>query len=231
MQAPRIYEIHDQALTIEFSTSISEEMNAMVMKMHASLEQSPFEGFIESVPAYCSLTVYFNEHVSIANVEAILLQRYTQCVESFSSTNSNHNNQTIKHIIPVCYNPSYGLDIVVVAEEKNLSIDEIIELHTSQLFRVYMIGFVPGFPYMGTLPAILETKRKNVPRLEVPKGSVGIAGLQTGIYPATIPGGWNILGRTPINLFDKTKEPCSFLRAGDLVQFQSITKEEFENHQ
>jgi inhibitor of KinA len=94
-----------------------------------------------------------------------------------------------------------------------------------------MIGFVPGFPYMGTLPAILETKRKNVPRLEVPKGSVAIAGLQTGIYPATIPGGWNILGRTPINLFDKTKEPCSFLRAGDLVQFQSITKEEFENHQ
>ena len=231
MQAPRIYEIHDQALTIEFSTSISEEMNAMVMKMHASLEQSPFEGFIESVPAYSSLTVYFNEHVSIANVEAILLQRYTQCVESFSSTNSNHNNQTIKHIIPVCYDPSYGLDIVAVAEEKNLSIDEIIELHTSQLFRVYMIGFVPGFPYMGTLPNTLETKRRNIPRLEVPKGSVGIAGLQTGIYPASIPGGWNILGRTPINLFDKTKEPCSFLRAGDLVQFQSITKEEFENHQ
>ena len=231
MQAPRIYEIHDQALTIEFSTSISEEVNAMVMKMHASLEQSPFEGFIESVPAYSSLTVYFNEHISIANVKAILLQRYNQCVESFSSTNSNHNNQTIKHIIPVCYDPSYGLDIVAVAEEKNLSIDEIIELHTSQLFRVYMIGFVPGFPYMGTLPNTLETKRRNIPRLEVPKGSVGIAGLQTGIYPATIPGGWNILGRTPINLFDKTKEPCSFLRAGDLVQFQSITKEEFENHQ
>ena len=231
MQAPRLYEIHDQALTIEFSTSISEEVNAMVMKMHASLEQSPFEGFIESVPAYSSLTAYFNEHVSIANVEATLLQRYTQCVESFSSTNSDHTIQSIKHIIPVCYDSSYGLDIVAVAEEKNLSIDEIIELHTSQLFRVYMIGFVPGFPYMGTLPAILETKRKNVPRLEVPKGSVGIAGLQTGIYPATIPGGWNILGRTPINLFDKTKEPCSFLRAGDLVQFQSITKEEFENYQ
>jgi inhibitor of KinA len=94
-----------------------------------------------------------------------------------------------------------------------------------------MIGFVPGFAYMGTLPMALETKRKNIPRLEVTKGSVAIAGLQTGIYPATIPGGWNILGRTPISLFDKTKEPCSFLRAGDLVQFQSITKEEFENHQ
>jgi inhibitor of KinA len=94
-----------------------------------------------------------------------------------------------------------------------------------------MIGFVPGFAYMGTLPAILETKRKNVPRLEVPKGSIGIAGLQTGIYPANIPGGWNILGRTPISLFDKTKAPCSFLQAGDIVQFKSITKKEFENHQ
>lgn len=231
MQAPRIYVIHDQALTIEFSTSISEEINLLVMRLHASLKEKSFDGFIESVPSYSSLTVYFNEHVSIANVEAILLQRYTQCVESFSSTNSDHKIQTTKHIIPVCYDSSYGLDIVAVAEEKNLSIDEIIELHTSQSFRVYMIGFVPGFAYMGTLPAILETKRKNVPRLEVPKGSVGIAGLQTGIYPANIPGGWNILGRTPISLFDKTKEPCSFLRAGDLVQFQSITKEEFENHQ
>jgi inhibitor of KinA len=93
-----------------------------------------------------------------------------------------------------------------------------------------MIGFVPGFAYMGTLPSNLETKRKNIPRLEVPKGSVAIAGLQTGIYPAAIPGGWNILGRTPINLFDKTKEPCSFLQAGDLVQFQSITKEAFEKY-
>ena len=94
-----------------------------------------------------------------------------------------------------------------------------------------MIGFVPGFAYMGTLPAILETKRKNEPRLEVPKGSVGIAGLQTGIYPATIPGGWNILGRTQVKMFDKTKAPCSFLQAGDTVQFKSITKKEFEDYQ
>ena len=231
MQVPRIYAIHDRALTIEFSTSISEQINLLVLRLHASLEEKSFDGFIESVPSYSSLTVYFNEYVSVTNVEAILLQRYTQCVESFSSTNSDYTIQSIKHIIPVCYDSSYGLDIVAVAEEKNLSIDEIIKLHTTQLFRVYMIGFVPGFAYMGTLPAILETKRKNIPRFEVPKGSVAIAGLQTGIYPATIPGGWNILGRTPINLFDKTKEPCSFLCAGDLVQFQSITKEEFENYQ
>jgi inhibitor of KinA len=231
VQAPRIYVIHDQALTIEFSTSISEEINLLVMRLHASLKEKSFDGFIESVPSYSSLTVYFNTHVSVTNVEAILLQRYTQCVESFSSTNSDHKIQTTKHIIPVCYDPSYGLDLFDVAEEKGLSADGVIALHTSRTFRVYMIGFVPGFAYMGTLPAILETKRKNVPRLEVPKGSVGIAGLQTGIYPANIPGGWNILGRTPISLFDKTKAPCSFLQAGDIVQFKSITKKEFENHQ
>ena len=118
MQAPRIYEIHDQALTIEFSTSISEEINLLVMQLHASLETNPFDGFIESVPAYSSLTVYFKEDVSIAKVEATLLERYTQCIGSSSSTNKSNSIQSTKHIIPVCYDPSYGLDIVAVAEEK-----------------------------------------------------------------------------------------------------------------
>jgi inhibitor of KinA len=180
------------------------------------------------VPAYSSLTVYFQEQIPSQEVKSYVIQLLEKNTELFSSSTDNTSSTT--HIIPVCYDPSYGLDIVAIAEEKHLSIDEIIALHTSQTFRVYMIGFVPGFAYMGTLPVSLETKRKNEPRLEVPKGSVGIAGLQTGIYPSTIPGGWNILGRTPINLFDKTKEPCSFLQAGDLVQFQSITKEAFEQY-
>lgn len=228
MQAPRIYEIHDQALTIEFSTVISDASHFKVMHLHTLINEHPFNGFIESVPAYGSLTVYFNDEISAQAVKLLLLDLLEKNTNSFSS--SVENTSLTKHIIPVCYDPSYGLDIVEVAEEKHLSIDEIITLHTSQVFRVYMIGFVPGFAYMGTLPAILETKRKNVPRLEVPKGSVAIAGVQTGIYPATIPGGWNILGRTPIQLFDKTKQPCSFLQAGDLVQFQSITKEAFEQY-
>ena len=228
MQAPRIYEIHDQALTIEFSTIISEESHLKVMQWHALLNQHPFKGFIESVPAYSSLTIYYDEEISSQEVKLFVSDLLENNSSSFGSTGTAISSN--KHIIPVCYDPSYGLDIVAVAEEKHLSIDEIIALHTIQTFRVYMIGFVPGFAYIGTLPSILETKRKNIPRLEVPKGSVGIAGLQTGIYPSTIPGGWNILGRTPINLFDKTKEPCSFLQAGDLVQFQSITKEAFEKY-
>jgi inhibitor of KinA len=229
VQAPRIYEIHDQALTIEFSTIISEESHLKVMQWHALLNQHPFKGFIESVPAYSSLTIYFQQQIPSQEVKSYVIQLLEKNTDLFSS--STDNTSSTKHIIPVCYDPSYGLDIVAVAEEKHLSIDEIITLHTNQPFRVYMIGFVPGFAYMGTLPDVLLTNRKNVPRLEVPKGSVAIAGLQTGIYPSTIPGGWNILGRTPINLFDKTKEPCSFLQAGDLVQFQSITKEAFEQYQ
>lgn len=228
MQAPRIYEIHDQALTIEFSTVISDESHLKVMHLHALLNQHLCKGFIESVPAYSSLTVYFDEELSSQEVKAYVIQLLEKNSDLFSSSIDNTSSTT--HIIPVCYDPSYGLDIVAIAEEKHLSVDEIIAMHTSHTFRVYMIGFVPGFAYMGTLPASLETKRKNVPRLEVPKGSVAIAGVQTGIYPATIPGGWNILGRTPINLFDKTKEPCSFLQAGNLVQFHSITKEAFEQY-
>ena len=228
MQAPHIYKIHDQALTIEFSTIISDTSHFKVMQLHALINEHPFNGFIESVPAYSSLTIYFNEEMPSQEVKTYVIQLLEKYADLFSLLTDNTSSTT--YIIPVCYDPSFGLDIIAVAEEKNLSVDEIIAMHTSQTFRVYMIGFVPGFAYMGTLPAILETKRKNVPRLEVPKGSVAIAGVQTGIYPATIPGGWNILGRTPINLFDKTKEPCSFLQAGDLVQFQSITKKAFEQY-
>lgn len=230
MQAPRIYAIHDRALTIELSTSISEEINLLVLRLHASLETNSFVGFIESVPAYSSLTVYFTEVVSIAKVEATLLERYMQCITSASNNNIN-SIQTTKHIIPVCYDIEFGLDLEEVARSCKLSKQEVISLHTSIEFRVYMIGFVPGFAYMGTLPVALETKRKNNPRLAVPEGSVAIAGLQTGIYPATIPGGWNILGRTPLKMFNKSKEPCSFLQAGDIVQFKSITKKEFEEYQ
>jgi inhibitor of KinA len=228
VQAPRIYEIHDQALTIEFSTVIGDASHFKVMHLHTLINEHPFNGFIESVPAYGSLTIYFNDEISSQEVKVYVMNVFEKNTSLFSS--AAENTSSTKHIIPVCYDPSYGVDLVAVAEEKHLSVDEIITIHTSQNFRVYMIGFVPGFAYMGTLPSILETKRKNIPRLEVPKGSVAIAGLQTGIYPATIPGGWNVLGRTPIHLFDKTKQPCSFLQAGDLVQFQSITKEDFEQY-
>jgi inhibitor of KinA len=217
----RIYPISEQALTIAFSEQISEAANRQVLQLHHRLQSSPFPGFIESVPAYGSLTVYFSEAINSREVKAIL----NELCEADGDLKAGEMRE---HLIPVCYAPEYGSDLQEVSEFTRLSTEEIVQLHTSLIFRVYMIGFVPGFAYMGILPPELEMPRKKTPRLEVPAGSVAIAGLQTGIYPARIPGGWNIIGRTPWKLFDKNANPCSLLSAGDLVRFESITPEAFE---
>lgn len=221
MKPLRIYSISEQALTIAFSDHISEAANRQVLQLHHRLQSAPFPGFIESVPAYGSLTVYFSEAINSREVKAIL----NELCEADGDLQAGEMRQ---HLIPVCYAPEYGSDLQEVSEFTRLSTEEIVQLHTSLTFRVYMIGFVPGFAYMGILPPELEMPRRKTPRLEVPAGSVAIAGLQTGIYPARIPGGWNIIGRTPWKLFDKNTNPCSRLSAGDLVRFESITTEAFE---
>lgn len=221
MKPLRIYPISEQALTIAFSEQISEAANRQVLQLHHRLQSSPFPGFIESVPAYGSLTVYFSEAINSREVKAIL----NELCEADGDLKAGEMRE---HLIPVCYAPEYGSDLQEVSEFTRLSTEEIVQLHTSLIFRVYMIGFVPGFAYMGILPPELEMPRRKTPRLEVPVGSVAIAGLQTGIYPARIPGGWNIIGRTPWKLFDKNTNPCSRLSAGDLVRFESITPEAFE---
>ena len=221
MKPLRIYSISEQALTIAFSEQISEAANQQVLQLHHRLQTAPFPGFIESVPAYGSLTVYFSEAINSREVIAIL----NELCEADGDLKAGEMRQ---HLIPVCYAPEYGSDLQEVSEFTRLSTEEIVQLHTNLTFRVYMIGFVPGFAYMGILPPELEMPRRKTPRLEVPAGSVAIAGLQTGIYPARIPGGWNIIGRTPWKLFDKNTNPCSRLSAGDLVRFESITPEAFE---
>jgi inhibitor of KinA len=131
-------------------------------------------------------------------------------------------------VVPVCYEAEFALDLSWVAEHHQCSIDEIIHRHTAHIFTVFMIGFTPGFPYMGVLPAGLESPRKAVPRTQVPAGSVGLAGRQTGIYPYTTPGGWQIIGRTPWALFDPSQQRPARLKAGDRVQFESVSKEVFK---
>ena len=129
--------------------------------------------------------------------------------------------------IPVCYELPYALDLLELSKAKGLSVDKIIELHTSQTYKVYMLGFMPGFTFMGKIVPALACKRKLNPRLQVPASSVGIAGFQTGIYPTTSPGGWQILGRTPLKIFNPQKENPFLFQAGDEVTFYSITKETF----
>ncbi len=222
MNFPRIYSIHDQAITVEFDQQISEEINARVISLHHAITTDPFEGWIESVPAYASLTVYFSRSTNKNKVIGALQDKINTALSTaLGSTGTTK-------IIPVCYDPAFGIDLAAVMEQTGLSSEKIINLHTSQRYRVYMIGFIPGFPYMGILPATLEVPRKKTPSVQIPAGSVAIAGKQTGIYPSSSPGGWQVIGRTPVKMFDKQASPCTVLVPGDLVQFQPITRHEFE---
>jgi inhibitor of KinA len=221
---PRIYNIHDRAITIEFAAAISEATNLQVIALQHAIESNPFKGFIECVPAYGSLTVYFSEQVSTAAVRSWLSDLSAQVSNISLATEGKQIS------IPVCYDPSLGTDLPWVSSHLNLSLEEIISLHTSVAYRVYMIGFIPGFPYMGTLPEQLEVPRKQTPSLKIPMGSVAIAGKQTGIYPAEVPGGWQVIGRTPLKMFDPSQSPCSFLNAGDLVTFMPITLDAFNQY-
>ena len=226
MLITRIYNIHDQAITIEFAAEISEAKNMQVIALQHAIESNPFKGLIECVPAYGSLTVYFSENISVTAVRVLLSELIAQVADTIHPS-SLLGNQIC---IPVCYDPSLGTDLPWVSSHLNLSLEEIISLHTSVAYRVYMIGFIPGFPYMGTIPEQLEVPRKQTPSLKIPMGSVAIAGKQTGIYPAEVPGGWQVIGRTPLRMFDPSQSPCSFLNAGDIVQFKPITLEAFNQY-
>ena len=197
-----------------------------VIALQHAIESSPFKGLIECVPAYGSLTVYFSASVSASEVRLLLSDLSAQVSDTVHGSSLFGK----KICIPVCYDPSLGMDLPWVSSHLNLSLEEIISLHTSFSYRVYMIGFIPGFPYMGTLPSALEVPRKQTPSLKIPMGSVAIAGKQTGIYPAEVPGGWQVIGRTPLKMFDPFASPCSFLNAGDLVTFMPITLDAFNQY-
>jgi len=231
MIIPRIYSIHDRAITIEFSQIIDEQINMQVIAWQQEIESNPFPGFIECVPAYSSLTIYFGADCNIVELKNELQQKIN-IVENTTHLNIAEIKQVLQPIeIPVCYDIEFGFDLPWLTTHLNMSIEEIIQLHIEKIYRVYMIGFIPGFPYMGILPPKLEVPRKHNPSLKIPAGSIGIAGKQTGIYPTEIPGGWQIIGRTPLTLFNKLNEPACLLKAGDNVRFIPISKKEFDQLQ
>jgi len=207
----------DGAMLINFEQKIEQEINNQVHLLATRIESANFSFVNYITPAYCSITIAFDK--SQIN--------FTDLKEQINGIESEINSLDIiprKLYIPVCYDRSFALDLEDIMKQTGLSASEIIEKHTSILFRVYMIGFLPGFPYLGTLPVEMECSRKAVPRLEVPGGAVGLAGLQTGIYPKGSPGGWQIIGNTPINLIGANKINPFLFQAGDEVQFYSISK-------
>ena len=202
----------DQAVLVELGDEISPDTNARVHGLARAIEEAGVGGVVDLIPAYDSLLVqYDTAAVSMEDLQ-------TRIVELDSAqVRSEEGGRVVE--LPVLYGGEHGPDIERVAEHAGMAVDEVIGLHSGTDYLVYMLGFTPGFPYLGGLDDRLATPRVATPRLRIPAGSVGIAESQTGVYPLTSPGGWNIIGRTPLALFDPTRAPPSLLAPGDVVRF------------
>jgi inhibitor of KinA len=210
------------AMLVEWEQRIHPTINSEVIRLYQKIKEQGIKGIQYLIPAYCSLTIGFDNTSMNYNQ---LLERVQQLLQT------THNNEEAigrNLLIPVCYEQPFALDIDIVAAQTNLPVSEIIRLHTSTTFQVYMLGFLPGFPYLGILPESLKCERHAIPRTKVPAQSVGLAGLQTGIYPSDAPGGWMIIGRTPIPIFDANSSNPFHFRVGDKVRFYDISSQEFE---
>jgi inhibitor of KinA len=212
-----------------------EETLDEVLRAVQLLERAGIPGIIELAPAYTSVAVFFDP-IAITKSKGApdgILDWLTKKIQrALTSRRRNLRKKTAGPCsieIPVCYDPEFGFDLDRVAEHTKLSDREIIQLHSGSEYRVACIGFVPGFPFLAGLATQLATPRRDTPRKEIPPGSVGIGGAQTGIYPLRSPGGWNLIGRTPLKLFDPLKNPPTLLHPGDRVRFRAITREEFQS--
>lgn len=232
-RSPRlsIYFLSENALTIEFGSSINDDLLQRIRNFNQTLFSHPFPGFTTTVPAYASLSIFFDP-IQVSSATGL---PGLSCFEKVSNYLNALNDQVKKTAgssaaiitIPVCYGDSMGPDLESLAALHGLSEEEVIQLHSKAIYQVYMIGFVPGFAYLGGLNKLLSTPRKLTPRRAVPAGAVGIAGEQTGIYPLETPGGWQIIGRTPTKLFDVNRPKPSLLTAGDRVMFKPVNLEEY----
>ena len=227
----RFFQISENAISIEMGGDISEETLEKITRLNQSIRQNPFAGLLSTIPAYTTLTLYFNlvELMKNAGLKgSTALDKISGYISTINleTTTDQQTQSPIIHI-PVCYDDSFGLDMEALTAFYQLKKEEIIELHSAAVYTVFMIGFVPGFPYLGGLSEKLTAPRKQNPRAAIPQGSVGIAGRQTGIYPLETPGGWQIVGRTPLRLFDAGRPQPSLLKAGDKIKFQVISLTEF----
>ncbi|MEB1808387.1 MAG: 5-oxoprolinase subunit PxpB [Bacillaceae bacterium] len=233
-----IYPLSEMAITIQFGTMIDIDLHRRVKTFTHHLEDCPFAGFLECVPAFSSVTVYYdplrvlqseqtsgNSSVNTRSPYDIVSFYFKKMVEKLTDIKENSPREIE---IPVCYGGELGPDLEFVAKHNNLTTDEVIQIHSSGEYLVYMIGFAPGFPYLGGMSEKIATPRRSSPRETIVKGSVGIAGSQTGVYPISTPGGWQLIGRTPVELFCPKYTIPSLLQAGDVIRFKPISLEEYK---
>jgi inhibitor of KinA len=204
-----------------------------VLTTHRCLVAAKIPGVIELAPAYTSVALFYDPVRAIdagapaKDVFGWLEQRIRDGLAKTHDI-SAEQMKVSQVEIPVCYDGEFAFDLKDVARRAGLSPNEVVDLHSAEEYRVHCVGFIGGFPFLGGLPRQIATPRRETPRKEIPAGSVGIGGKQTGIYPIKSPGGWNIIGRTPLRLFDPKNSPPGLLRTGDRVRFRPISREEFE---
>jgi inhibitor of KinA len=226
----RFHPLGDNAVIIELGEDINLETHQKVNMVTTLFDEQPFEWMIEYVPAFTTVTVFYDP-LKISDFSSSTLPYDYVCGQLKPLLESlkigEFSSERIVEI-PVCYGGELGPDLEYVAEYNGLTPEEVIHIHSSGDYLVYMIGFAPGFPYIGGMSEKIATPRRESPRLKIPAGSVGIAGKQTGIYPIETPGGWQLIGRTPIKLFRPDDKSPSLLKAGDRIRFKPITIEEYE---
>ena len=206
----------ESCLVVELGEAINVALNRQVRAMDLALEQARVEGVLEAVPTYRSLAIYYDPLIIGRDA---LRQQVSRCYDSLGGQD-DRTPQVVE--IPTVYGGEYGPDLEFVARYSGLSPEEVIRLHSEPLYHVYMLGFMAGFPYLGDLAERLAVPRLSTPRLKVPGGSVGIGGKQTGVYPIESPGGWRIIGRTSLLLFNPSSEVPTPILPGDKVRFVSI---------
>ena len=226
----RIYPCGDHAITLSFGETISAEVNRQVMALYKQIVADKDQGILDIIPAYTTLTVVFDlAYLLKQHPGQPVLKKKQQWLQQVVEQLQSSTTDAVRKVdVPVCYDPSLAPDIIALAEMHNIGLEELIRLHTERTYRVYLIGFLPGFAYMGPVNQRLITPRKNAPRKMVPAGSVGIAGEQTGIYPFDSPGGWQLIGKTPLKIFDASKKDPCYFQPGDEVRFVPISLSSFQ---
>lgn len=223
--SPRFLPCGDSAVSVEFGRDIDRPINDRVQALFRGLQQVPFPGLVDLIPSYRSLLVQYDP--TVISWEEIKNRLGASC-RVLEETARGGELPIVE--IPVCYGGDFGPDLLEVASRLGLSSEEVIAIHSEALYYIYMIGFTPGFPFLGGLDPRLFIPRKKIPRERVPAGSVGLADRQTGIYSLDSPGGWQLIGRTPIRLFDLNRPNPIYLQAGQRLRFKPLSVREFEDY-
>ena len=217
---PQILIAGDSAISIVFGNAISEPINQKVRDLFYALSESNIDGIVEMTPTYCALLVEYDP-LTVKDFSAFS-QQIRKVVSALASSTSA---PTFIYEIPTLYT---GMDLLAVANHAGITTEEVVKIHSSAEYRIYMLGFTPGFPYLGGMDGRIETPRLQTPRALIEAGSVGIAGHQTGIYPVNSPGGWQIIGKTPLKLFDPLREQPFLLHAGHALKFKPIDQAAYD---